>query len=276
MIPSILTFDAYFLAQCGTLRTFNIDKETENYIKSDSPVTQDFDALSAAVSDNSANNNWPYRRMQYVNKTNPLAYTEIGVGDGETQVDYKGDLIYSANGIGVLVNYGKSSSAQESLALSHGGSQGRSLQNTARYGMIDASITFVYISRERPRNVFTPENMWSIRSFEEKIYAQRYYRTFCRSKSFYTGKREDKTACAKQASSISEWFFVKDSEDNPQLLGIDDTLRGMAQSGVVVFMDLFFSLDYRESNLTRSTFYFEYEDTERHKEAFRYVRVREI
>lgn len=57
---------------------------------------------------------------------------------------------------------------------------------------------------------------------------------------------------------MTPWFFTGE-ENGQSLLNIDGTLETMAQNGIVGFMDIYFSLDNRHSNLTRSTFYFEYE-----------------
>ena len=249
--------------QCGTLRSFSIDKETQNYIKSDSPVTQSYDALAAAVSDNSQNNNWPYRRTTYMNHSNPLVENSLSIiGDGETEFDSNGDLIYSANGLGVVLSDG--------LFDAHG----RSLAK--REGVTDRTVTFVYVQRNRPSNVFNNANMWAIHAFEERIYGHSKYNTFCRRKSYYSGKTSDQNKCAKQASSITGWFFSDDANGNPQLLNIDDTLKGMAQSGVAIFMDLYFSLDYRQSNLTRSSFAFEYPTSQENDDAFKHFLIHDI
>jgi hypothetical protein len=61
---------------------------------------------------------------------------------------------------------------------------------------------------------------------------------------------------------VTPWFFVGE-DSGSSLLDIDDTLKTMAQNGIVTFMDVYFSLDHRVSNLTRSTFWFEYEKVRR-------------
>ena len=47
---------------CFEMRTFTIDKNTENYIKSTNPDTDNYDALGAAVTHNDDTSGWPYRR----------------------------------------------------------------------------------------------------------------------------------------------------------------------------------------------------------------------
>ena len=89
-----------------------------------------------------------------------------------------------------------------------------------------------------------------------------------RSQNYYDSSKS-KNACAKQASAVSEWFFREDTAGKDQLMDVDETLRGMAQSGTIIFMDLFFSLDHLQSNLTRSTFFFEYETSADNDAAFR-------
>ena len=244
--------------KCGTLREFSIDKETENYIKSDSPVTQSFDALASAIVDNSANNNWPYRRTTYINRTNPLAMVEMD----STVVNRNEKLVFRSNNLDIVISEGRRNSNDRRLAK--------------RDGITDKSVTFVYLQRERPSNVFTEKNLWQIYEFEQKIYQHPQYNSFCRSKSYYTGKVSDMNVCAKQASAITGWFFVQDDEEKPQLLDLDSTIRGMAQSGVAVFMDIFFSLDHMQSNLTRSTFYFEYPESVENDAAFKSFLIEEL
>ena len=51
---------------CLELKSFNIDKNTQNYIKSVSADTDYYDAMWGAVEDNSMNEDWPQRRRAQV------------------------------------------------------------------------------------------------------------------------------------------------------------------------------------------------------------------
>jgi hypothetical protein len=119
------------------------------------------------------------------------------------------------------------------------------------------SVTLVYIlaNGKRPGNVFTAQNLRTIRDFEKEVLLLPDYSSVCRKKSFYTNDPADAQTCAEATTAITNWFFDTADDGTEALLDVDKTLETMAKSGVVAFMDVFFSLDYRQSNLTRSTFY---------------------
>ena len=136
----------------------------------------------------------------------------------------------------------------------------RSLSSAPHTG----SITFVYMLRSRPNDVFTEANLRSIRSFEESVKDLPSYGSYCRPVSFYTKDPANSTTCAEQASAITSWFFSPEGD----LLDIPSTLTAAAQNGLLGFMDVFFSLDNLGSNLTRSSFYFEAPDEDALNEFF--------
>jgi hypothetical protein len=140
---------------------------------------------------------------------------------------------------------------------------GRSLTSNSYFS---TTVTFVYLRKNLPSNIFNDADFYNIRAFEKGIMELPDYEAFCRPLSYYSGDEKD-DGCAEQASAVSNWFFDMGRDGEEGLLNIDDTLKSMSQSGVNSFMDVFFSLDFRQSNLTRSTFNFQ-ADSEGEKTKF--------
>ena len=142
---------------------------------------------------------------------------------------------------------------------------------SGKYTRQKSQLTFVYAVPglgESPGNIFTDHNMLAINSFENEIKNLPEYATFCRKESYYT-KNSGDTQCAKQASAVTSWLFETSEDGSVQsLLNVDDTLRSMAENGIFGFMDVYFSLNYRQSNLTRSTYNFDYQGKESAYEKF--------
>jgi len=190
---------------CLELKSFNIDKNTQNYIKSVSDDTDYYDAMWGAVEENKLSEDWPQRR-----RTQELSLVEAA------------------------------SEGEYSRALS---------------GVKHTPVTFVFMTPydKLPRNVFTDDNLLSIRDFEMGVMDLPDYSKFCRKLSYYSNDPADSDTCATQAQAVSEWFF-----EDGNLIDVDGTLKTMAENGVTGFCDIYFTLDNLGSNLTRSTFSFEY------------------
>eukprot|EP00520_Triparma_pacifica_P008820 CAMPEP_0118651770 /NCGR_PEP_ID=MMETSP0785-20121206/10958_1 /TAXON_ID=91992 /ORGANISM="Bolidomonas pacifica, Strain CCMP 1866" /LENGTH=1735 /DNA_ID=CAMNT_0006544235 /DNA_START=47 /DNA_END=5251 /DNA_ORIENTATION=- len=220
---------------CLEVKPFAIDKDTENYIKSNNFATDCYDALMGAVSENDADNGWDYNKRK-------LGSMYLGVGSSGSTSHFS-NIDLSIDESFVDINLGVEEGTRE-------------LSASAK----NARLTFVYIQKSRPSNVFTEANLRSIREFERGIIQLPSYTKFCRKESHYSGAYDgpDDTTCAAQGSSVTPWFFFGE-DTGQQLLDIDETLKTMAQNGISAFMDVFFTLDHRESNLTRSTFWFEVE-----------------
>ena len=244
LLGLILLAAGSFLAiftPCFSIRSFAIDKNTENYIKSENAATDAYDALYAAISENDESNGWPYdkRRLQKESGHASSHLSNLDFFTAEVDYDYDYNL--------------------DDYNLDAGSSISRELTASAK----DARLTFVYLEKKRPSNVFTEVNLRVIRDFERSVQALPNYDKYCRKESYYSKDYvNDDNKCATQASSVTPWFFVGE-DSGSSLLDIDDTLKTMAQNGIVTFMDVYFSLDHRVSNLTRSTFWFEYEKVRR-------------
>ena len=81
--------------------------------------------------------------------------------------------------------------------------------NTADAGVKYTPVTFVYMTpyEKLPRDVFTDDNLLSIRNFEMGVMDLPGYSKFCRKLSYYSNDPADSETCATQAQAVSEWFF---------------------------------------------------------------------
>jgi hypothetical protein len=250
---------------CLTLKPFEIDKETENYIKSDNGATRDYDKLMAAVADNQANGEWPYRRR-------------LGSSSSATSSDYQQVKGYAVDdALELKVREDEYLNLDTVVSLTRGSNLNNYMDQHAQPYDYDAnlphsvlksrrlsepaqkSVNFVYIPPSLPGNMFEQEILEEIKVFEDALYALKDYPLYCRKYSYYSKNVAD-VHCAPQFSSIISWFYNVDDEGEAHLMSIDDTLKGMAQSGMISFMDVYFSLDHRVSNVTRSSLNFEYLD----------------
>ena len=160
------------------------------------PQTQ-FDALAAAMTDNTLNGEWPYRRMDNLVKEPQSLVSHLG---------RHGELIYSDKHLSVLLGdvdvEQQQGSPYDFVAFNQTQTQTQTQTHTQtqtqthtqttsrrlakREGMTDKSVTFVYVSRERPGNVFTDANMMAIRELETSLYSLPKYKKatdkfgFCR------------------------------------------------------------------------------------------------
>lgn len=267
-----------FFNPCFEMRTFTIDKNTENYIKSSNPDTDNYDALGAAIMHNDDTFGWPYRRRSR-NLLSALGGLGSFPDDGCSDfmcLDNIGfevlDEEVRRTDAGVLVTHARCRTIKNQVLTQLVQDLGRTSRRlSSKYKRQKSQLTFVYAVPglgETPGNIFTNQNMLAINSFENEIKNLPEYTTFCRKESYYT-KNSGDIQCAKQASAVTSWFFETSADGSVQsLLNVDDTLRSMAENGIFSFMDVYFSLNYRQSNLTRSTYNFDYQGKESAYEKF--------
>jgi len=161
---------------CLGIKTFTIDKNTENYIKSENEDTNQYDALMEAVTINDESHGWPYNKRKLSSgAVLPLHKEFLNIA-----VDVDGSM-----GGNTMIG-----GADHDL--------GRALSATSK----NTKVTFVYMQRDRPSDVFTEANLRSIREFERGLVDLAEYEKWCRKESYYSRDFvNDDATCATQAST---------------------------------------------------------------------------